>query len=55
MIPFRPLFAIYLNKFPGYSFTCNHMANTQKSWIVKKLQTKKFLNFSKYKCDVQFI
>ena len=31
------------------------MGNMQKSSIIEKLQTKKFLNFPKCKCDVQFI
>ena len=54
-MPFRYLFAVYLNKFPRYSFVCNLMGNMQKSWIIKKVQTKKFLNFPKYKFGLQFI
>ena len=54
-MPFRHLFAVYLNEFLRYSFVCNLMGNMQKSWIFKKVQTKKFLNFPKWKCDLQFI
>ena len=55
-MPFRHLFAVYLNKYPRYSFICNLMGNMQKSEIFfKKVQTKKFLNFPKWKCDLQFI
>ena len=70
-MPFRHVFAVYLNKFPRYSFVCNLMGNMQqfprysfvcnlkgnmqKSWIIKKVQTKKFLNFPKCNCGFQFI
>ena len=54
-MPFRHVFAVYLNKFPRYSFVCNLMGNMQKSWIIKKVQTKKFLNFPNCKCGLQFI
>ena len=54
-MPSRHLFAVYLNKFPRYSFVCNLMGNMQKSWIFKQVQTKKFLNFPKWKFDLQFI
>ena len=54
-MPLRPVIAVYLNKFPRYSFVCNRIGNMQKSWIIKKLLSKKFLNFPKCKCDLQFI
>ena len=54
-MPFRYVFAVYLNKFPRYRFVCNLMENMQKSWIMKKVQTKKFLNLPKCKCGLQFI
>ena len=54
-MPFRHVFAVYLKKFPRYSFVCNIMRKMQKSWIIKKVQTKKFLNFRKCKCGLQFI
>ena len=47
--------SVYLNKFPRYSFICNLIGNMQKSLIIKKVQTKKFLNFPKCKCGLQFI
>ena len=46
---------ICLQSIPRYSFVCNLMGNMQKSWIINKVQTKKFLNFTKCKCDLQFI